>query len=140
MPVEIADFLCFPEFVPLTHTLREIKIFLRNAFAREELGEAVDAPGPRDPGRRFAAVVFGREELPEDPPGPPRRRGAGLLRSLFAAEALPFEPPAPAKARPGLLRAIFAPEPLDELPPAPPRPGRVAWRRWLFRFERLDPP
>jgi hypothetical protein len=138
--VVIGGRVWFPEVVPLTHVLRKIKNFLRNVFAREVLGSAPPAP-PRDPNRRhFAAILFGREELPLDPPEAARRR-AGALAGMFARETLPEDPPAPPRpARPGLLHVLFSPEPLPELPAAPQKPARAAWLRWLFRLERLDPP
>lgn len=149
----------------LTQRLREINNFVRNVFAHEDLEEA-PALEVRAPARRqFAASIFGREALsldpetarppdgpgalrtllapevlPEDPVAPPRPSPPGILSAIFGAEVLAEDPPAPPPPEGlGVLRALFAPEPLPELPAAPPRP-RAAWLRWLFRFERLDPP
>jgi hypothetical protein len=127
--------------------LRKIKSFLRNQFAREELGDAPAAAAPAEPRRRFVALLFRREPLPPELAcqAPPRDRytGAGpsLLGALFGRETLPEDPlePPPPRRR-GLAGALFAPEHLPELGAAPARPARAAWLRWLFRFERLDPP
>jgi hypothetical protein len=128
--------------MPYAERLREIKNLMRNVFARETLEEAPIATTHRDPKRQFAAMLFRREPLALDPEPPPRASRPGLLSALFARESLPEDPetPRPHAARPGLFRALFAREPLPELSAAPAKPARSAWLRWLFRFERLDPP
>jgi hypothetical protein len=126
--------------MPYAEQLRKIKRFLRIVFAHETLEEAPIAANHRDRRRQFAAILFRREPLaldPEPPPGPPR---PGILSALFAPEVLSEDPPRPASERRGFARALFAREPLPELSPAPAKPARAAWLRWLFRFERLDPP
>jgi hypothetical protein len=129
--------------MPYAEQLRKIKTFLRNVFAIERLEEAPIAANHRDRKRQFAAILFRREPLALEAEPPPRPPRPGLLRALFAREVLPDdppEPPRPPSARAGFFRALFAPEPLPELPPASAKPRRAAWLRWLFRFERLDPP
>jgi hypothetical protein len=164
--VEIARFLCLHSSMPLPDQLRTIKNFVRNVFAHETLDEAPVPGAPAEPGRQFAAMLLGREPLaldpeapartsagvlgkllapevlPEDPVEPPRAARPGVLSFLFARETLAEDPPAPPRSssRPGLLHALFAPEPLPEVAAPRPRPSRSAWLRWLFRFERLDPP
>jgi hypothetical protein len=100
--------------MPMLHKLRAVKSFLRNVFAREELGEArqTDAP-PRAPRRPALATVFARERLPEDPPAPIVKR-AGVLDAIFGREVLEEAPvPAPAPRTTGWLRMLFGSEPLD---------------------------
>lgn len=123
--------------------LRKIKFFLRNVFAVERLDEAPIAANHRERKRQFAAMLFRHEPLALEPALPPRRSRPGFLRALFARETLPEDPVPPPKApasRPGFFRMLFAREALPELSPAPLKPARAAWLRWLFRFERLDPP
>jgi hypothetical protein len=123
--------------------LRKIKFFLRNVFAVERLDEAPIAANHRDRKRQFAAMLFRQEPLALEPVPPPQRSRPGLLRALFARETLAEDPPPPPKApaaRSGSFPMLFAREALPELSPAPVKPERAAWLRWLFRFERLDPP
>ena len=128
--------------MPYAEQLRKIKSFVRNVFAIERLEESPIAANRRDPRRQFAAMVFRREPLALDPEPPPSPSRPGLLRAVFAREVLPEDPPPPkpAAARVGLFRMLFAREPLPELSPAPAGRTRAAWLRWLFHFERLDPP
>jgi hypothetical protein len=100
--------------VDLAHGLRTARQFVRNVFARERLPPA-PPPGSGEPRRRAASGLFSIEPLAMEPERPPRRRG-GVVRALFAVEALP------------------------ELPPSPPRARRSRWLRWLLAPESLDPP
>lgn len=140
--VVLPPLLCLRRSVGLSAILSKIKAFLRNVFAHETLDEAPISAAPKEPRRRFATLLLGKEPLSVEPEASKGPRGAGLVRILFAPEPLPEDPPAPpARSSPGPLALLFAPERLDELPPQPgPRARRAHWLRWLFRFERLDPP
>ena len=76
------------------HGLRKFIEFLRNVFARETLDAAPEDPPRSRRARTLARALFAIEELPEDPPTPPRARWRDALRALAASEALPPEPPA----------------------------------------------
>jgi hypothetical protein len=79
-----------------------------------------------------------RERLPEPPPDGPRQEGPpGVLRLIFAREALPLEPVAVAEPHRGNLSLLFAIEPLDQAPPVA-APRRSPWLTWLLRPEKLD--
>lgn len=125
----------------LPQQLRAIKNLLRNVIARETLDEAPPAPGSARR-TRFVSFLLEAEPLGSDPEPPRPAPARGLIGALFAREVLPEDllPPPVSAAAPGLLHALFAPEALPDLPQKPPRPRRSHWLRWLFSFERLDPP
>lgn len=83
-------------------------------------------------------LTFKREHLDAAPPRPRRTGSAGVLRMLFAPEALPFDPPLVKRPRRGVARMLLAPEQLPFDPPAS-RQRRARWPRWLFAREPLDP-
>lgn len=66
-----------------THPLAR---FFRAVFGRETLPPA-PATAPRTPRRSVFSMLFAPEDLPEDVPIPPRRRGRWLAW-LFAPERL----------------------------------------------------
>ena len=63
---------------------------------------------------RFLRAVFGREELPPAPEAPPAPPGRGTLSLLFAPDDLPEDPPLAPRKRGRWLAWLFAPERLDD--------------------------
>lgn len=112
---------------------------LRLLVAPETL--PLDAERPARVGGGWLRMLLAPEVLPPAPPAEApvpasgRRRGAGLL----AREELPLDPPAPPRQRRApWLAWLFRPEKLSPAAPPPPRQRSTRWLRWLFGRERID--
>lgn len=63
---------------------------------------------------RLFRAVFGRESLPPAPDAAPRPARRSAVRMLLAPEELPEDPPLPPRRRGRWLAWLFAPERLDD--------------------------